>query len=99
MDLVRDEAGRHHLSRRVKPYIAWGAGPRGQAMLFSARCLAALEGAPAPGVAHIQRRFAGASPPAGPELHRRGGGLSPDRIVEMIIEAWTPRRPEPIVFL
>ena len=79
---------------RVKPYIAWGAGPRaGQAMLFSARCLAALEGAPAPGVTHIQRV-------ASPVLRHRlvlnytaaAEGLSPDRIVEMIIESVDPAK-------
>ena len=80
---------------RVQPYIAWGAGPRaGQAMLLSARCLAALEGAPAPGVAHIQRV-------ATPVLRHRlvlnytaaAEGLSPDRIVEMIIESVDPAKP------
>ena len=41
---------------RIRPYIAWGAGPRaGQALLLAARCFAALEGAPTPNAQHIQR--------------------------------------------
>ncbi|XOV76411.1 MAG: AAA family ATPase [Phycisphaerales bacterium] len=58
-----------------------------------ARCLAALEGAPAPGVAHIQRV-------ASPVLRHRlvlnytaaAEGLSPDRIVELIVESVDPAK-------
>lgn len=40
----------------VKPYIAWGAGPRAaQYLVLSAKCLAALEGRPTPSADDIRR--------------------------------------------
>jgi len=78
----------------VKGYIAWGAGPRaGQAMLLGARCLAAMEGAPAPGIAHIQRL-------AAPVLRHRtvlhytaaAEGYSPDRLISMIVGSVDPAK-------
>lgn len=40
----------------VRPYIAWGAGPRAsQYMLLAARCLAATEGRPTPSADDIRR--------------------------------------------
>jgi len=78
----------------ASPYIAWGAGPRaGQAMLLSARCLAALEGAPTPGIAHIRRL-------AAPVLRHRivlnytaaAEKLSPDDIVARIVDSVDPAK-------
>ncbi len=40
----------------VRRYVSWGAGPRaGQVIALGARCLAALEGEPAPARHHVQR--------------------------------------------
>ncbi len=43
-------------SETMKPMIEWGAGPRaGQALLLTARCLAALSGEPTPTVSHVRQ--------------------------------------------
>ncbi len=40
----------------VRQYVGWGAGPRaGQALVHAAKALAAMQGEPTPGVAHVQR--------------------------------------------
>ena len=40
----------------IRPYIAWGAGPRaGQSLLLASQCLAALEGRPTPDAQDIRR--------------------------------------------
>ncbi len=40
----------------VKPFVAWGAGPRAaQHLVLAAKCLAALEGRPTPSVADVRR--------------------------------------------
>ncbi len=58
VDLVRatrpDEASCPE--ETVRPYIAWGAGPRaGQHLIMAAKCLAALEGRPTPCVNDVKR--------------------------------------------
>ncbi|MBL1218346.1 MAG: MoxR family ATPase [Planctomycetes bacterium] len=40
----------------VRPYVAWGAGPRAaQHLVLQARCLAALEGRPTPAAADVRK--------------------------------------------
>ena len=42
--------------KNVRPYVAWGAGPRStQYLLLGARCLCALEGRPTPGADDVRR--------------------------------------------
>jgi len=72
----------------VRPYVAWGAGPRaGQYLLLGARALAALEGQPAPSCDHIRRLAAAVL------THRivvnyaaTGDGVDASQVVQQLID-------------
>ena len=72
----------------VDKYVAWGAGPRtGQSLIVGAKCLAALEGLPAPGASHV-RRLAPSALRHRLVLNYAAGsdGMNSDHVIERILE-------------
>jgi MoxR-like ATPase len=80
----------------VKEYVGWGAGPRaGQALIHSAKAVAAMAGEPTPTVEHLRKV-------AAPVLRHRvltnyaaaGEGLGASEIVDAVLQAVEPSRYE-----
>ncbi len=80
----------------VKEYVGWGAGPRaGQALIHSAKAVAAMAGEPTPTVEHLRKV-------AAPVLRHRvltnyaaaGEGLGASEIVDAVLQSVEPSRYE-----